>query len=1392
FQISARDELKASALPVPIFQVAAMPQQSEAPLLMHLTEVPGGWPLATVIDAFAHLASCRPGQAGPDRAREAVSRRLVEFWASQPEEAEAWLERCRERFAKELAGKETRPEQLFEALLRHGAAELGKHGPYAWRLSEAGLLRGAPHGSAAQREQWAASYLQWPHVRDRCRELAERLLAAESPETARKRQKLEEETSERRRLEAELQKSQEECRDLRNRLAAAEAGLSSKEAELQAAQNESAECKEQWEELRCRARSAESALAETRQELEQVHERCADLSTRLEAAEVEVEHAKAQERLAHDATETQLEDTLAEMRTELQQAQDKHCKSQERCGDLAARLEVAEAGAVPHTRTMERLAEAKSDVVAKQVDLQQLQDESCGYQARRFPFSAEEGESKAELQLEKAVLQDRCEQLRQQLAKAEAKVDLLQGLREEIGMYKERLRGLERPVVETKKSQRSCGAISGRPSMSHPGPARSHVAFGDQESELAEQLGYNLVDEDRASVLSGTSSYSVKQDCFMLDAVFKSRMDFFSEGRDLHKGSQVLAGDGKTVLEVVEISKEGQATEVVDLQAGAATLRVTPDHPVQVPDEGGEAGRHLYMPAGKLKAGDFVMLDSGEPVALTSAETQPAECKVLKIVFKPDLPVAVFSSPSCILSKGHKKKSQVRRSGMGGRGKEAADPTDGGASIPDTAAGEYMDCDGGRAVPGAQRHLLAVGEASKGLGRRILEVRCRKYAWMQDLGPNLGIPDTALVQIVVALSRRLVELWAAQPTEAEAWLERCRERFAKELAGKETRPEELREALLRHGAAEWGKYGRGGWRFSEAGLLQREPRGSAAEQECRAAAYLQTAYIRDRCRELAERLGQAESQETARKRQKLEEETPERRRLEAELQQSQEEGRELRDRLAVAEAEVSSELQTAQNESAECKERCEEFASRTADAESALTEMRQELGQLQEEHSKCQERCEELLTRLEAEASQHAKTKERVSQAESAAVEGRVEVQRLQELQAAQRESAKSKTRSAAVGSATAEMQKELRHMQEEHGNCQEPCQELANRLQAAEVEDAETKRYLTHDATAKKVQPQQPQVQSCSCQARCFPFSSEEGSKAELQLEKAVLQDRCEQLRQQLAKAESKLDLLPALHEEIGMYKERLRGLERPVVETKRNQRLCGAISGRPSMSHPGPARSHVAFGDQESELAEQLGYSLVDEDVASVLSASSGYVVKENCFMLDAIFKSRMDFFREGRDLQKGSQVLAGDGKTVLEVVEISKEGQATEVVDLQAGAATLRVTPDHPVQVPDEGGEAGRHLYMPAGKLKAGDFVMLDSGEPVALTSAETQPAECKVLKIVFKPDLPVAVFSSPSCILSKGHKKKSQVRRAGGGKGKEAADPMDGGASIPDTAAGEYMD
>ncbi|CAE7265209.1 unnamed protein product [Symbiodinium necroappetens] len=520
----------------------AMPQ-TKAKFLVDLTAVPAGWPLATVIDAFARLADC-----GPDRALQAVSRRLVELWASQPAEAEAWLSRCRGRFAKELAGKATRQEELGEALLRHGAAEYGEYpGWCGWRFSEAGFQREEPCGSAAERGRWAVVYLQFSRTRTRCRELAERLAAAESQETARKRQKLEEET-ERRRLEAELQKAQEEeCRELRNRLAAAEAEVSGKTAELQAAQSESAKCKEQCEELATRAAAAESAVAKMRQEL----------------------------------------------------------------------LEV----------------------------------------------QASQGESGQPVA--KAVLRDRCEQLQQQLAKAQGQMQVCW---EEKGMQKQRIRELEHQLFEA--TQRNSFLPSG--------------------ATVARQLG----DGSDSSVLSNASWFTVsrgtvKPHCFMTDAVFKRRSygaDSFLMGRDLQKGSQVVAGDDVTILEVAKTPEICEASEVVELRAGDAVLQVTSDHLVKT----GEPDESVYRAAGQLQVGDHVMLDSGEAAALTSVATRRMDRQVLKIQFEPDLPVAVFSRPTCILSLGHKRKPPIRRGGRGAKVPRSADDGLDRASIPDTI-NDYMD-----------------------------------------------------------------------------------------------------------------------------------------------------------------------------------------------------------------------------------------------------------------------------------------------------------------------------------------------------------------------------------------------------------------------------------------------------------------------------------------------------------------------------------------------------------------------------------------------------------------------------------------------------------------------------------------------------------------------------
>ena len=129
----------------------------------------------------------------------------------------------------------------------------------------------------------------------------------------------------------------------------------------------------------------------------------------------------------------------------------------------------------------------------------------------------------------------------------------------------------------------------------------------------------------------------------------------------------MVAGDDATILEVAKTPEICEASEVVELKAGDAVLQVTSDHLVATGEP--EAEESVYRAAGQLKVGDLVMLDSGEAAALTSVAVRRTDCQVLKIVFEPDLPVAVFSRPSCILSLGHKRKPPIRR---GGRSSEGA------------------------------------------------------------------------------------------------------------------------------------------------------------------------------------------------------------------------------------------------------------------------------------------------------------------------------------------------------------------------------------------------------------------------------------------------------------------------------------------------------------------------------------------------------------------------------------------------------------------------------------------------------------------------------------------------------------------------------------------------
>eukprot|EP00439_Symbiodinium_sp_Y106_P021309 s5073_g2.t1 len=115
--------------------------QSQSKYLHELTKVPAGWSLDMVIDAFLHLAVFAEGVFDTRRARSAVTLRLLELWASQPEEAEAWLSRLRELCEKTLKAKLPRQDLLALVLDQHGEAEFYQYKCF-YRFSDAGLVLG--------------------------------------------------------------------------------------------------------------------------------------------------------------------------------------------------------------------------------------------------------------------------------------------------------------------------------------------------------------------------------------------------------------------------------------------------------------------------------------------------------------------------------------------------------------------------------------------------------------------------------------------------------------------------------------------------------------------------------------------------------------------------------------------------------------------------------------------------------------------------------------------------------------------------------------------------------------------------------------------------------------------------------------------------------------------------------------------------------------------------------------------------------------------------------------------------------------------------------------------------------------------------------------------------
>ena len=294
-----------------------------------------------------------------------------------------------------------------------------------------------------------------------------------------------------------------------------------------------------------------------------------------------------------------------------------------------------------------------------------------------------------------------------------------------------------------------------------------------------------------------------------------------------------------------------------------------------------------------------------------------------------------------------------------------------------------------------------------------------------------------------ALMARAVELWAARPAEAAAWRGLNKDRSRERLA----------ELLVQHGRSE---FSRGYVKFfSEAGL-KREAWSWTPSPEW------WEARLRPRCSELAARLAAAEAdaEETARKRQKVEERGQEAdplreenrqlaERVEAaeaenahlgasleaveaasaeklrELQAARHQSELLAERLAAAEATLADkarEVQAAQDEGVAQKEWCEQLARRLEASEAEASGKQRELHRLQADCDKQKEHCEQLAARLAA----------------AEAVSGnKADLQTLLE-------NAALKERGDLLGLQLAKAEEKLGQMREEKGAYKERCRQLS------------------------------------------------------------------------------------------------------------------------------------------------------------------------------------------------------------------------------------------------------------------------------------------------------------------------------------------------------------
>jgi len=196
---------------------------------------------------------------------------------------------------------------------------------------------------------------------------------------------------------------------------------------------------------------------------------------------------------------------------------------------------------------------------------------------------------------------------------------------------------------------------------------------------------------------------------------------------------------------------------------------------------------------------------------------------------------------------------------------------------------------------------------------------------------------------------------------------------------------------------------------------------------------------------------------------------------------------------------------------------------------------------------------------------------------------------------------------------------------------------------------------------------------------------------------------------------------------------------------------------------------------------IVAEIATAQIGSDSCSVCTVGSWTHVKSGqpcCFLPDTYFKVVTDggeiCEKPAKMLFKGTRVLAADGSAI-EVLHPPEQHQVDAVIKLQVGSAFLVVSPDHRILIPGK-------KTIQAKELEEGSEVFLDGTEAKAkLTSVEWNLVPTMVVKIAFKPDIPVAAFMWSPSILSKGSRDKPRVRRGTSTRTAEGGDAL----TIPDT-------